>query len=418
METHKLSRRDFLSRTAATWLGAALAALGTFSCQRRSASEVSKKPGGPSLQEIRPEIALSLTLLQEKIQKGRTPLPDELAYLGINRIFSFTTESDGELLLLGSRDAALPSISVDDLAVGLRNAYQVSPEYHGAPGCTIDPWSGSDHDPWRIQQVKVFGMPSVTMAARHVSLDLELKKVSAGILSFGNGIPSLWDLNRSSTGLCTGSLEKEQFLETAHRFWFYPLYLLPPRFLEESGMVVILKPIEVQLLTEQEFFDKKGRRRGSEQASPTAKSFAETITQLLASHPHYRQLRADFQVIEFGRLFRFKNVPAENLRCLLYDYRLREAEIPSFVGGIRREERGEVVCDTQITERQVQETKVVAGRERIRRYQFRSRGGVEAKVNMSSDQFVPGDSGMLAELRRRVLSSRPSANAFRWTINY
>jgi hypothetical protein len=365
-------------------------------------------------------MALSLTVLQEKAAKRGQALPEELAHLGgMNRIQGFMMEPDGEILLLGERDPSLPPIHLDDLVVALRNAFQVSPAYQGVLGCTIDPWSESK-DPWRVQQVKVFGMPaSVAMAARHVAIDYELKKVSAGILAL-EGVPSLWEMTHLASPLCEGPLDKEEEVETTHRFWFYPLYPPSPRFQQEQGIVLILRPVGVQLLTEQEFLNRAGQRASTSPAAPLATHFAQAITELLATNQlrHFAQLRNDFRVIEVAQLLRFKQVPAQSLGYFLEDYPLTEVAVPAFVGGIRREERGEVVCQNQITERRVPEGKLIGSAEQVKRYHFISRGGVEAKVQLAPEHFVEERSGVLADLRRRVLASRPSTHALLWPIEY
>ena len=220
----------------------------------------------------RPSLALSLAVLQAEAasaQQARQPLPVELAQLGgLNRLDGFMAEPDGEVVLLGEHEASLPPLHLDDLVVSLRHAYHASPAYEGTLGCTIDPWQGAK-DPWQIQQVRVFGMPpSVLMAQRHVAIDYELKRISAGLVSLGHDVPSLYDLNRSPEPLCGDTAQPEQRTEMTHRFWFYPRYPEPPRFLVEGRTVLILKPVEVQLLTEQEFRDQTGQRTGAAAPAP------------------------------------------------------------------------------------------------------------------------------------------------------
>ncbi len=107
---------------------------------------------------------------------------------------------------------------------------------------------------------------------------------------------------------------------------------------------MILKPVGVQLLTEREFLNQTGQRTGAAPASPLAERFAQVITELLASNRlhQYTQLVQDFRTIEVAQLLWFKRVPAQSLRYFLQDYPLMEVETPAFVGGIRREEQGEV----------------------------------------------------------------------------
>lgn len=52
----------------------------------------------------------------------------------------------------------------------------------------------------------------------------------------------------------------------------------------------------------------------------------------------------------------------------------------------------------------------------MKRYRFLSRGGVEAEVRIAQEQFTEERSGVLADLRRRVRASRPSARALVWSI--
>jgi hypothetical protein len=88
------------------------------------------------------------------------------------------------------------------------------------------------------------------------------------------------------------------------------------------------------------------------------------------------------------------------------------------VGGIRRNESGEVVCENKVAEREVQNGKIVESREAIQRYSFTSRGGVEAKVNIVPHHFVKEHSGALADLRHKVSASRPSSLTLSWSIKY
>jgi hypothetical protein len=368
-----------------------------------------------------PPIAFSLKILQERANEFRGHLPEELTQLsGLNRIQGIATERAGEVLLLGDRDPLFPPIHLDDLVVALRNAYQVSPAYRGTLGCTIDPMVGST-DPWRMQEVQVFGMPATApMGARHVALDYELKKVSAGLLSIGKDIPGIFEMMRSARPLCDGSPGKEDKKEMTHRFWFYPLYPEHPRFMDDGAVTLVLKPVEVQLLTEQEVLDKRGARKGAAAASPDANEFARSITKMLASGniPRYAQLRNDFRVIELGQLLRFKHVAAKSLRYLLEDYALPEVKAPAFVGGIRREEQGEAVCSSEINERQTTRGRLLEAKDQIQRYHFKSRGGVEARVTVQPENFTAASSGALSDLHQRIMISRPSNNALQWKIRY
>jgi hypothetical protein len=338
----------------------------------------------------------------------------------MNRICGFLVEPDGELVFLGDQDSSLPPIHLDDLAIAFRHAYQVSAVYSAPPGCSIDLMTDTE-DPWRIQKTVVLGMPAyTTMAARHIAIDYELKRVSAGIVLLEDGMPSLYDLIKSKFPLCAKSLNAEPQTTVAHRFWFYPRYPSPPRFLAEAGIVLVLKSVEVQLLTEQEFLTQTGHRTGSAPAGPQAERFAQQITDLLATNPpqHYAHLRNDFRLIEIGKLLSFRQIPAASLRYLLQEYPLTEVPVPAFVGGVRREEQSEVVCETRITEQQERGGKRIESSEQIRRYHLLFQGGVEARIELTQEQFDTERPGVLDYLRQRVRASRPSASVLRWSISY
>lgn len=56
---------------------------------------------------------------------------------------------------------------------------------------------------------------------------------------------------------------------------------------------------------------------------------------------------------------------ASSLHYLLQEYLVPEVPVPAFVGGIRREEHGEVVCNTQITVQRMQKGTRVASSEQV-----------------------------------------------------
>lgn len=188
--------------------------------------------------------------------------------------------------------------------------------------------------------------------------------------------------------------------------------------MQDAQLVVILWPVEVQLLTEQEFLNQAGQRQGAAPAAPVAQEFAQAITQLLATmtHPDYTRLVQDFRWIELGQLLRFRTVPASSLQYLLQEYPVPEVPVPAFVGGIRREEHGEVVCDTQITEKRVPQGTRIASTEQVARYHYVSRGGVEANIRLTPTQFTPERSGVLGRFRQQVRAARPTAQTLLWAL--
>jgi hypothetical protein len=247
------------------------------------------------------------------------------------------------------------------------------------------------------------------MAARHVSLDYELKRVGAGIQGAdGKILPSAFELENQG-GPCASS--GEHSISIAHRYWFFPKTPERPRFERDRQTATILRPIGVQLLTEQEFLNRRGERTGATEADPAAQQFADAVTALLESDKvaRYSQIVHDFRVIELARLMRFCGVAQSSLSFLLSNYELKRVEVPSHVGGVRREEKGTTVCKTTITET----VSAINSVEDTSEYSYEYRGGVEAKVEVAEADATPRD---LGSLRRRVLDSKPSSGAISWEI--
>jgi hypothetical protein len=86
--------------------------------------------------------------------------------------------------------------------------------------------------------------------------------------------------------------------------------------------------------------------------------------------------------------------------------------VPTVVGGIFRDEQGQIVCEGTFK-------KVTTGllyEQRVQRYSYGYCGGVEARVELSTAQFSPDSSGLLATLVSRVRAARPAGHALVWQI--
>lgn len=419
----QFGRRRFL-HGASLALGGLLGAGGTLGLRalfsrgtprgRLPMQAADSRPAAPWPEDFNPSTALSLRALQAKLRKAARA-SGTASLEGFVRIRGISVETDGDVLLLGDRDPALPPIEVDDLTIALRSAYQANETYGDAPGCTIDPRQGAA-DPWQIQDAKILGMPrTAAMGARFLAADYELKKVSVGVLSLG-GAQDLFKLSRTAAPFCDGAGD-EGSKETVHRFWFCPSYPEPPRFLQDPGAVWIRRPARVQLLTEKEFLDKNARRTGGKAADPLAQRFASIITGMLeeAQIPQYARMRADFRTLEAGKLIRYLGAGREPLRYLLEERELAAVSTPAYVGGIWREESDEVVCDHPVTEERTASGVTLRSRANVRRERQRVTGGVEARLETPPGHFAPGN-GQLATAFGRARSMRPSADAVSWSL--
>jgi len=130
-----------------------------------------------------PGWAVSLKQLQHEAmiaQSRGDALPRHLAELGgLTRVTALVFHDD-DIILAGDIDrGGAPPFELDHLAVALRNAFEVSEEYKGVLGCTIDPRPGAD--PWILQDAKTFGGPHRSSISQlFVQIDYELKRVGAG----------------------------------------------------------------------------------------------------------------------------------------------------------------------------------------------------------------------------------------------
>jgi hypothetical protein len=340
-------------------------------------------------------------------RKLKWPDTQDAVLPGINRLTGFLIDGS-DVILYGRQDDSVPPIGLDAYVVALRNAYGVGEAYQGDPGCTIDPIPGDD--PFRVQKVKVFGVPQdCVMAARHVSLDYELKRAGAGIEGAdGKILPSAFELENGG-GPCASTGKKA--VDMAHRYWYFPKTPERPRFQRDGLITSILRPIGVQLLTEQEFLNSRGERTGATEADPAAQKFADAVTALLESDKvaRFAQMVHDFRAIELARLIHFCGVAQGGLSFLLTNYELQHVQVPTLVGGVKREEQGSTVCDSTVTETASE----ISSEERLSEYRYEYRGGVQAKVEMTEADLTNGD---LAPIKTLVLGARPSASAVSWAL--
>jgi hypothetical protein len=378
---------------------------------------VSRAAGpAPASEPFKPSLAVSLAGLTARLRKRGG---DALAQLGgLNRIVGVSVEESGDALLLGHKEPSWPSLHIDDLAVALRSAYQTGPEYGEAPGCSIDPREGAA-DPWSMQKVRVLGMPfSCPMALRHVSVDYELKKASLGLTVLKPGLPALFQSMSDPIAACADTRKANDETQQVFRFWFCPLVASSPRFSREGSAMWIEKPVAVQVLTEEEFLDQRAHRTGSKPAEGPALRFAHAVSGLLAEAalPQYASLRGDFRLLEAAKVMALLAQPVAALAYFLNEHVLRVEKVPKFVGGLRREESGEITCDNTVSEKAEAGSVSYVARERTRSYRHQVRGGVEASVTIAKQDVRAAGGGELGGVLDRVRQAKPSADAAFWTV--
>lgn len=408
--SYTLTRREWLARVvcSAAGLGLGLGCQPLVRALQRVRTRPARTPTVPLTRAF--DTALSLGTLQRVARENASALSEEIATLsGLNVIRGFFLDDTGDVVLLGERRAGAPRIHIDDLAVALRSAYRVSTQYDEAPGCSIDPQLGAK-DPWRLQAVRVIGMPICRMARRHVDLDYELKLVGSGLKHL-DGVRDEFSVHQSATSLCAEGRQPSS--EIMNRFWFCARVPESPRFENDDRTVLIARPVEVQVLTERRLFN-GGAVEAAASADPVADQFAREISAVLAagSRWEYAELRNDYRVIELGRLTRYQQIPTETLAYFLREHQFERADVAPFVVGIRRDDQANAVCGGEVT---VTATAVESvAHERSQSFSYR--GGVDAGVNTPPEHFVRAPAGPFAELRRKVQGARPSTEALVWSF--
>jgi hypothetical protein len=230
-----MKRREYLAAIAG------LTASSFGGCGRRQTQHAGAAKSSAA-QTFAPTLALSMRGLSKALAKGQSTAKwSQLG--GLNRLMGLSVESDGDILLLGSHEPSWPRLRSDDLAVALRSAFRAGPEYQAAPGISIDPREG-ESDPWRIQQVKVMGLPADSeMAARFIAVDYELKKASLGLLVLKPGLPNLMENFSDPVAVCATSSQEERGSHKTHRFWFCPLLADAGRYMRHANAIAIHKPV-------------------------------------------------------------------------------------------------------------------------------------------------------------------------------
>jgi hypothetical protein len=370
--------------------------------------------------------ALSLerlqTLCREAVQGGGA-LPPRLRHLcRINRVTGFVTLPSGELVLLGVRADGEPRLDVDDLAVALRNGFQVSRDYAGVLGCTIDPIY--EHaDPWRLQKVAVFATPSSRMAALFVDCDYAMKAAGAGVSPIADvtGVPARWQrLDPCRASVPDAAREPH---EQQHRFWFTAKLPPAPRYVAAGTTTKITTPVAVQVLTERELRTPTGARTGSAPANAAAEDFAHDMTALLErarrgeAPDRWVRLVQAFRLIELAQLLRHRAVSPHVLQYLLHEHALAPQQIPEYVGGVGQDLSEQTVCATKIKIAPERDgRRKIQSSQDVRQRQLDYRGGVEAAVAVTPADVVAGEPSEFEAFTSHVAASRRPA-ALCWRVS-
>lgn len=162
--------------------------------------------------------AFSLSAARRALESGHDH-EMEIDSLGfISRIWAVLLDDDDDLIIVGERDASVPSMSLDDAVVALRTMDSVGSGR--SPGVSIEPPDPSRYSP--TQNVVYYaGIDSTHYGQVCFEADLLLKQLGIGIALTGiNGFPSEWDLLLDNA---RAGRRLNPWGSSAGRSWFFPL---------------------------------------------------------------------------------------------------------------------------------------------------------------------------------------------------
>lgn len=391
--------------------------------------------------------AVSLKMLQQKLQQANGSIPDDLnKFCGVNRIVGYIVDKKNrDVILVGNVDKTLPPLYLDDFVVALRNVWGKYDQlkgntlYHHDPGCSIDPsprylaklkkitkqfqeakdaakiekaiekWKDvcSEH-----QLVTVFGIPFHTRFAKiMVEADYHMKQLVNG----GDSLNNLWFSSMSE--LQADQIKelirsrKSVFIPAAdlNRFWFAPG---ENSYLESDGIVAI-RFCPVTLMTEKEQFTQKGKRGGTGRAAPNALKFAREFTasffEIADKRPIYRQLENLYRFVALAKIIKCRAPHRQaglNLDYLLVKYPLRPVTVRKKVPGRFNVTRVKYPLKNNGEEG-----------ERIFKIWVPNCGGVTIDMKTKPRQFKKDKSNALDDLKQKTIDERTQLNTAAWNLS-
>ncbi|HIQ22532.1 MAG TPA: DUF1598 domain-containing protein [Planctomycetes bacterium] len=365
-------------------------------------------------------VALSLRMLARQAAAADRPdrfLSKQVETLGgISYLEGYTLDErgPGDVVLFGHRSLARPALHLDDLVANVRSIA----EHRGYPRCSLDPRPAGIRaiqaalagEPTALaaaqipalvdrlakalgpQQVVVEGVPRNSRHA-HVMVDADyhMKKVSQGHVK-------LPDVDSYLQIACGGHGAAVSAGLTMSRFWFRLAPGAPQ--LEQDEGIVALTNAAVRVLTEKQQADAAGQLHDVGQDDPAAVAFAQQMSgrfsSLTSRVPAYAELENLFRLraLLLGMAQRgVLQAAGMSLDRFLPSYAYRaERPMPAALPGLANHaisgSRVAVVC-----------------------------GGVSMQMQVTRASFHPAAGDWLFDLRRRIIFTRPSADALAWVVD-
>lgn len=306
--------------------------------------------------------AVSLDAFEHAAQAHRSDA-QAVGLGGINRILGMVVAPDGDLYIVGRHDSKVPALTRDHLAAALRAA-----EMQEWPLVSLD--GMTDTPSTRLLKVRFEGgIASTSLGADLLRADVALKRFALGLISLDRlGVHSYLDASVAS-----GSTN-----EVSTRFWFMPS---DRTALRQRDGVFTIRRLAIAVKTE---------IRNTGAADHPAEQFAAELENALAvvasENPDIARIKPLFDLAQLAKAITEAR-SKEDLHFWLHEYRLTLEETPQTFDLLKN-------------------TRAMGGGRTIQ-----VSGGISLEVLDS--QIADGD---LSALRDAVVFSRPTNNAFTWTV--
>lgn len=390
--------------------------------------------------------AISLKILQEKLldhDKSKT-FPDELLTLsGLKTIIGYIVDNtNNDIIIFGRLDRRQPAMYIEDIVIALRNAWlkyavlKSNTIAYSFPGCSIDPnpetikrlqliaqkiMASSSFErieqelkAWKRicnekQNVRVMGIPFDTRFARiMVEADYDMKCIVDGTDELN--IPGLTSLADMKLEIIRQAIVNNRQITISpvsmDRFWFYP----GANIYEEDQGIVLIKECPVTLLTEEMYVRAGGRYTPGHRADSLAKIFAESFSILYDAveyeRPIYRELENLFRLVALAKIIKFKSAHLEaglDIDYLLERFQVSEEPVDKTLPGRSAVKEFEHCQDSGMGSRTA-------------KLWMPSCGGVSVNIQPEPTNFVKNSTGMLSNLKARILNSRPAKTDLSWEV--
>ncbi len=382
--------------------------------------------------------ALSLRVLQDMAAACYGPdeqCDEAVEALGfIRRIDGFVVDRRGrDIVLVGRVNQNWPLLHLEDLVVALRDAWHLYGRRRGEviyianPGVSIDPHpkviarlgkigremnrGGNMEaalDAWRRvcrlpQKVRVEGVPGNTrFAATMLTVDYDLKGLADGNEATGiKGFQSLASRHMEAAKKAVQD-GRAMNLSSMSRFWFYPRKL---RVMADRDAAIIDKGFGLQVMTEEEYLDARGKITGKGRPHPLAGEFARDVTahydRIANERPAWRELENLAWMVALARTLRYRDAlhaARLDLSWLLTEFPTPSVSVPREVPG-----RSNILG---FDYRRATNNGYIVGALRLP-----SCGGVELAVSVEGTVV---HNPRLPSLSEKVLKKRPDKTVLYW----